>query len=440
MALLLILAACGGAEEQRQGSTSGVGGGPGGPSGGFRGGPGVGQSVIPAVEVVQAQRGALPLEERLTGRVSARNQTEIYPEVAGPITDIYVDNGDFVNEGDPLVQIRDSEYIERYEQAVAGLEIARAQTRQAEASLELSRNQLRRIEELTARQLETTSTLENIQVQVAVAQADIDLRAAQQNQARSQLEERRLQLLNTTVRAPISGTVGQRNAERGQIVSGNSRMFLIGDLDQVRIEVLLTERMLNYIKEGVSVNLYSDSWPDVVLDATISRISPFLDANTLRTQAYIDRENINGLMRPGMFLSVDVLFGETSEAVLVPNSAIYRHPRTGVEGVFVMKPAGQESRPEAETDGAPTLSLAMPVEFVPISIVAAGRMASGVRGVTEGEWVVTVGQNLLIGNVVQARARLMPWDRMVDMQRMQSRDLFQIIDSAREARQAVTGS
>lgn len=440
MALLLILAACGGAEEQRQGPTGGFGGGPGGPGGGFRGGSGGGQPVIPAVEVVQAQRGALPLEERLTGRVSARNQTEIYPEVAGPITDIYVDNGDFVNEGDPLVQIRDSEYIERYKQAVAGLEIARAQTRQAEANLELLRNQLRRIQELTARQLETTSTLENIQVQVAVAQADTDLRAAQQNQARSQLEERRLQLLNTTVRAPISGIVGQRNAERGQIVSGNSRMFLIGDLDQVRIEVLLTERMLNYIKEGVSVNLYSDSWPDVVLDATISRISPFLDANTLRTQAYIDRENINGLMRPGMFLNVDVLYGETSEAVLVPNSAIYRHPRTGVEGVFVMKPAGQEFRPVAETDGAPALSPAMPVEFVPISIVAAGRMASGVRGVTEGEWVVTVGQNLLIGNVVQARARLMQWDRMVDMQRMQSRDLFQIIDSAREARQAVTGS
>jgi hypothetical protein len=64
MVLLLILAACGGAEEQRQG-----------PTGGFRGGPGGGQPVIPAVEVVQAQRGALPLEERLTGRVSARNQT-----------------------------------------------------------------------------------------------------------------------------------------------------------------------------------------------------------------------------------------------------------------------------------------------------------------------------------------------------------------------------
>jgi HlyD family secretion protein len=177
-----------------------------------------------------------------------------------------------------------------------------------------------------------------------------------------------------------------------------------------------------------------------VLDAQISRISPFLDANTLRTQAYIDMENINGLMRPGMFLNVDVLYGETAEAVLIPNSSIYRHPRTGVEGVFVIKPAGEEFRPVAETDGAPALSPPMPVEFVPISIVAGGRMASGVRGVAEGDWVVTVGQNMLIGNVTQARARLMEWDRMLELQRMQSRDLFDIIDNTREARQAVTGS
>ena len=63
-------------------------------------------------------------------------------------------------------------------------------------------------------------------------------------------------------------------------------------------------------------------------------------------------------------------------------------------------------------------------------------MATGVQGIQEGEWVVTVGQNLLINNVSEARARVMPWERMMQMQRMQSRDLFQIIDRAREARQS----
>jgi HlyD family secretion protein len=436
---LLLIAACG-TDDPSAGNQGGAGapgfGGPGGGGFGSRGG-GPRAGVIPAVEVVEARRGALPLEERLTGRVSARNQTEIYPEVAAPIVQIYVDNGDYVNEGDPLIQLRDAEYVERYEQAVAGLDIARAQTRQADANLEVLQNQLRRVQELTARQLETTATLENIQVQVDVARANVDLRRAQENQARSQLEERRLQLLNTTVRAPISGIVGQRNAERGQMVTSNSRLFLIGDMDEVRIEVLITERQLNFIREGMTVHLYSENWSDTMLESRISRISPFLDTNTLRTQAYIDMPNPAGLLRPGMFLNVDVLYGESAEAVLIPNSAIYRHPRTGVEGVFVMTPPpGSEFRPVAEVDGAPAVSPPLPVEFVAVSIVASGRMAAGVRGVRDGDWVVTVGQNLLVGNVSEARARLMDWDRMMQLQRMQSRDIFEIIDSARDARQA----
>lgn len=429
LAALVMMVSC--SDNSAPAGQAGSGGRPGG---GERG------MTIPAVEAVQAQRGALPLEERLTGRVSARNQTEIYPEVSGPITEIYVDNGDYANAGDPLVQLRDSEYIERYEQAVAGLDIARAQTRQAEANLQQLDNQARRVRELTERQLETTANLETIEVQVAVARANVDLREAQENQARSQLEERRLELVNTTVRAPISGLVGLRNAERGQMASTGSPLFLIGDVDEVRIEILLTERMLNYIREGMSVNLYSDNWPNTMLDARISRISPFLDPQTLRTQAYIDMVNPDALMRPGMFVNVDVLYGETEQAVLIPNSAIYRHPRTGIEGVYVMNAPGEELRPVAEVDGAPAVSPPLPVSFVPIDIIAAGRMASGVRGVQEGQWVVTVGQNMLAGGVSQARARLMAWDRMMQMQRMQSRDIFDIIDRSRETRQALTDS
>ncbi|WP_083264352.1 efflux RND transporter periplasmic adaptor subunit [Pseudohongiella acticola] len=426
------LAAC--SQEPAEPGRGGNTGGPGGPGGGQR------QMTIPAVEAVQAQRGALPLEERLTGRVSARNQTEIYPEVSGPVTEIYVDNGDYVNAGDPLVQLRDSEYVERYEQAVAGLDIARAQTRQAEANLQQLENQARRVRELTERQLETTANLETIEVQVAVASANMDLREAQENQARSQLEERRLELVNTTVRAPISGLVGLRNAERGQMASTGTPLFLIGDVDQVRIEILLTERMLNYIREGMSVNLYSENWPGTMLDADISRISPFLDPETLRTEAYIDMANPDNLMRPGMFVNVDVLYGETEQAVLIPNSAIYRHPRTGVEGVYVMNAPGEELRPVADVDGAPAVSPPMPVSFVAIDVIAAGRMASGVRGVNEGQWVITVGQNMLVGAISEARARLMPWDRIMEMQRMQSRDIFNIIEQSREDRQALSDS
>ena len=349
---VLLTAACGSDTDTADNSQAGrpPAGGPGGGfRGGFGGGPGgMAEGVIPAVEVVASQFGGLPLEERMTGQVTARNQTEIFAEVSGPIVEVFADNGQYVNAGDPLVQIRDTEYRERFQQAESQLEIARAQTRQAEANLDVLSNQLARIEELRARQLETVSALETIRAQVAVAQADVQLRMAQQRQAESQLEESRMELSRTTVRAPTSGTIGLRNAERGQIAGPSTQLFLIGDLSRMQVEILLTERNLTYIRQGMPVNLYSDSWPDLMIEANIARVSPFLDSNTLRTQAYIDVSNDDGLMRPGMFVKVDVLYGQSDEAVLIPNSAIYRHPRTGVEGIFVMQPpAGDEFRPQA---------------------------------------------------------------------------------------------
>ncbi|MGM0633694.1 MAG: efflux RND transporter periplasmic adaptor subunit [Pseudomonadota bacterium] len=423
--VVLFLAGCNGesASQNRQG------GGPGGP-----GGPGGGGGNRPAVEVVQARTGALPLEERLTGQVIARNQTAIYPEVSGPIVEVMVDAGDYVEQGQPLVQIRDTEYRERVSQARSALEVARAQTRQAEANLQQLRTQLARVEDLAERRLETQSALDDIRAQVTVAEANLSLRQAQENQAESSLEEQQIAQRSTTVRAPTDGQVGQRNAEVGQQANTGTQLFMIGDLSQVRIEVSLTGRMLNYVEEGMPVNIYSDYWSAAPLEAELSRISPFLDTQTLRTQGYVDMENANRLLRSGMFVTVDVLYGESEQATIVPNSALYRNPDTGEEGVFVVEPResllGQVDNPQE----APPLSDPLPVSFVPVQTVAEGRMTTGVNGLDSDAWVVTLGQNLLIGNVEEARARVMDWDRLMEMQRLESRDLFQIIDRERQAR------
>lgn len=418
-----LLVSCGG--EKRSDAYSGASGrGPRNPN------------LIPAVEVVRARAGSLPLEERLTGRVIAHNQTAIFSEVSGPVIEVLVNNGDQVEEGDPLVRIRDAEYRELYQQAVSGLAIAEAQTRQARANLQLLRTQLQRTIELVEKKLGTQAELDDIRSQVEVAEANVELRQAQEAQARSQMEERKLQLNNTVVRAPVSGWVGQRNAERGQQVSASTQLFIIGDLSRVEIEVPLTEKMLTYLKVGTPVEIRSDNWPDQVLTSDIARISPFLNSNTLRTQGYVELPNPDGLLRSGMFVSVDVLYGNTEQAVLVPNNALYRHPQSGLEGVFVMEAPGSEFSAEPLEEGAgPVLTAPRMIKFTPLQIVASGRMATGVRGIREGDWVVTVGKELLTHGAAEARGREISWERMMEMQRTQSRDLFDVIDK-RQSQQA----
>jgi RND family efflux transporter MFP subunit len=396
-------------------------------SSGQQGGPGGwGAAVTPSVEAVQASYGSLPLEERLSGIVRAKNQIEVYPRVSAPIEKIYVNSGDVVKEGDPLVQLRDVELRERVRQAEANHRISQAREKQAQAALDEVESRIKRVRVLAERNLSSELELENLEAQYASAEANLELARAQVEQSLASLEEQRYLLGQTTIRAAISGTVGQRNAEVGMQVSPSTRLFVLGDLEEGIISVNLTERMLAYIQEGQRVNIYSELFPDTVLTAELTRISPFLRGASFSTEAEIDIPNIGNLLIPGMFVTVDILYGESEQATLVPLSAIYQHPRTGVTGIYRAPDYGLEVEPATPSDNVNEIPLSDPtrMEFVPIQIVAKGRESAGVTGLNSGDWVVTIGQNLLIGNENQARVRPVKWSRILDMQQLRAEDLI----------------
>lgn len=388
-------------------------------------------SVIPAVEVVQAQFGGLPLEERLNGIVRAANQVDIYPRISAPVEEIYVQNGDQVNRGEALIRLRDTEYRERLRQAEASLRINMAQRRQAQAALGEIESQLRRERILAERDLSSQMEIEQLEARLESAEASVELANAQVEQAQSNVYEQNEALEQTIIRAPVSGTVGQRNAEIGMQVNGNSRLFTIGDLTRSRITINLTERMLGYIRTGHNVRIFSENIPDTILSAQLSRISPFLGIGSFSTEAEIDIDNEDGLLLPGMFVTVDVLYGESEQTTIIPLSAIYRHPQTGETGVYVASSFGMESDAIEELEsngGSGTLSNPTDIEFRTVEVVARGRDAAGVDGIRSGDWVVTVGHNLLVrDDSGQARVRPSSWQSIMEIQRLQPHDLLREI-------------
>lgn len=390
-----------------------------------------GADLIPAVEVVQAQYGGLPLEERLNGIVSASNQVEIYPRITAPIEEIYVQNGDMVNQGEPLLKLRDTEYRERLRQAEASLRISLAQKRQAEASLGEIESQIRRERVLAERDLSSEMELEQLEARLESARASLELADAQVEQALSTVDEQKDALDQTVVRAPVSGTVGQRTAEIGMLVNNSTRLFTVGDLTQSKITINLTERMLSYISTGNTVRIFSDNLPDTVLVSEITRISPFLGAGNFSTQAEIEIDNDDRLLLPGMFVTVDILYGESEQSTIIPLSAIYRNPQSGVTGVYVATSFGSEMAFFQEREGeerSSNLSNPTDVEFRPVEVIARGRDAAGVSGVRSGDWVITVGQNLLVrDNSEIARVRPVEWNDIIDMQRLRPQDLLREI-------------
>lgn len=385
--------------------------------------------VTPAVEAVQARVGSLPLEERLSGTVVADNQVEVYPEISGIVEQVMVRNGDTVQRGQALLRIRDTELRERLKQAEAGLQIANARAEQAEASLTQLQAQFDRAKTLAERNLTSQAELDNITAEFTSAQANLSLAKAQVAQAQSSVDEANMNLSRTVVRSPVSGLVGQRGIEPGQLISNNTRLFIVGNPDNLRITTVLTERMMTYVREGMKVEISSPSIPDSMLIANISRISPFLDPVSHTTTAEIDIKNPGGFLMPGMFVTVDVFYGQSQNATLVPNSAIYRHPLTGIEGVYIARSIGSEIQPvnEVDADSPPPLTDATPVDFVEISVLAKGREVSGISGIQGGAWIVTVGQNLLAGGAKEARVRTVAWDRILELQLLTEEDLLRSV-------------
>jgi len=386
------------------------------------------ERLIPAVEAVQAQYGSLPLTERLSGVVKAINQVEIFPEISALVIAVHVQNGDEVEKGQPLVSLRDREFQERLKQARAAHQIAQAQTRQAEAKLKEIEAELKRARALAEKELTSQAELETIETQALSAEADVELARARVEQASANVAEQEEALTQTVIRAPVDGSVGNRNAEVGMMVDPGTRLFTLGQLDSVRVEIVLTDRKLNYIETGQRAEILGANLPSGSMTASVSRISPFLHPVTHSTEAEIDLANPGHYLKSGMFVTADIFYGESEQATLVPLSALYENPLTGATGIYISRDTLNRI-PVEPLDAGGTGSLTDPIafEFVPVDVIAKGRMSAGIRGVEPGSWVISIGQDLLAGESGQAKVRPVDWTWVEQLQNLQSDNLLQEI-------------
>jgi multidrug resistance efflux pump len=121
---------------------------------------------------------------------------------------------------------------------------------------------LRRIETIVERSLSGAAELESAKAEVLSAEAELLLMQAERQQAALLVEERRNALDETTIRAPITGVVGGRNAEIGQLATTTTPLFVIGDAGSTRVTLTLTQRMLGYIETGTPVTILGDVAPE----------------------------------------------------------------------------------------------------------------------------------------------------------------------------------
>jgi HlyD family secretion protein len=373
----------------------------------------------PLVEALAARRGTLPVEVRVSGVVRARNQVEIRPELAAVVAEVLVRSGDAVEKGQPLVRLEPAPQQQELRHGQASVELAEAAATAAQARLTELEAQASRTRKLAEKAMVSELERETHEAQAAAARASLGQAQARVAEARATVGLRRSSLGKTVIRAPITGRVGQRGAEVGMLVTPATMLFVLGDLSCVIVDVPLTEKMLARVRVGQRAVLRGPALGATEIDAKLSRISPFLAAGSFSTTGEIDVANADARLLPGMFLTADIAVGESESATLVPVSALYEDPRTGLVGVYVV------DRPTGAKPGADAASGPHPVKLRPVELRAEGRASVGVGGLEPGTWVVTLGQHLLATQSAKsARVREVAWERVLDLQARQQEDLL----------------
>jgi HlyD family secretion protein len=253
--------------------------------------------------------------------VSADRYISIGVRVAGRIDRYLVEEGDRVQEGDPLVQLDARDYV-------AAVDRAQATLAQARATAALRAKQVGRARQLAHEGVISKEELDIREAEAATAEAAVGLAMAELQQARVSLEY-------TTLRAPRRGVILAKQKEVGEIAvpggfAGSGDLIRMANLDDLRGQVDVTESELAKIRLGQRAEVVPDAYPDRRYRAHVVKLYPQVDRQkgTLRVEVQIEQPDDN--LWPDM--SARIAFLEPLAApdggtgVLVPRSAVRGAP------------------------------------------------------------------------------------------------------------------
>ena len=292
-------------------------------SGKGRGGPGgagVGNFSVPVV-VAAARQGDLPVYFNGLGTVTAFNTVTLHSRVDGQLINVAFREGQFVHEGDLLVQIDPRPFQVQLEQAQGQLAKDQAQRKDAEANLERYKL-LFKEGVIPQQQLDTQAAL--------VGQFDGAITSDQ-----SQVDNAKLQLTYCRITAPISGRVGLRLIDSGNIVHANDTngLVVITQLQPIAVLFSLPQDQLPQVtaklRAGVQLNVEAYDRDDTQKIATgkLLTIDNEIDPTTGTYKLKSVFNNADNGLFPNQFVNIHLLVDTMRNLTIVPASAIQRGPQ-----------------------------------------------------------------------------------------------------------------
>jgi multidrug efflux system membrane fusion protein len=314
------------------------------------------------------------------GTIQSISTVIIKSRVDGEIAKVHFEEGQEVKEGDLLFTLDNRAFAAQLTQSEANLERDRAQLQRAQG-------EVKRQTELATRGVASAQKLEDVQTAVAVLEAAI--RADQ-----AAIENARVTLNYTTIRAPITGRTGAINLKRGNLVKSNDTtqqavpLVTITQLRPIYVTFTVPERHLTRIRTAVAserlpVIVTVPDQPQTPIIGALTFVDNQVDAATGTISLKATFANDDARLWPGQFVKITLTLGVQANALVVPSAAI----QIGQNGpyVFVIKPDSTVELRPVRVDRS-----------VKDNTVIADGLAAGERVVIEGQLRLSNGTRVSV--------------------------------------------
>jgi len=309
-----------------------------------RGRRGVGQGTVPVVPAT-AKTGSLGIYLTSIGTVTPVYTDSITAQVTGVITDVHYREGQTVRKGDPLVDIDPRPYAAQLAEAQGILE--RDQNLLAEAKMDQARYEIAWSKNAIPRQ-----TLEDQEKLVLQDQGTV-------KNDEGTVEYDQVQLGFCHIVSPITGRVGLRMVDPGNLVTANSGTTLVVVTQMQPITVIFTipednlEQVLTPLRKGANmpVEAWDRSNANQIATGRLLTVDNLIDTTTGTVKLRAEFANSNGALFPNQFVNAKLLVQTLQNQVLVPSSAIQHNGDLAYVYVIEKGPGTQGEPSQAEGSG-----------------------------------------------------------------------------------------
>jgi HlyD family secretion protein len=275
------------------------------------------ETVAPLYDSAPVEKRNIEVTVDASGVIEPESLVEVKSKASGEVLAVHAETGDVVQAGFLLIEIDKRTPKNRLAETEAALVAARARAKIAETQMNRAQA-LFRSQTLTQADVEQTE-LEHAQAKSMVVSAEVAL------------ENARITLEDTDVRAPVTGTIIEKSVEPGivitsptQAVSGGTVLMKMADLTSVQVRTRVDETDIGKIQPGMPTRVTVSAYPNQPFDGVVLKIEPqaIVEQNVTMFAVLIKLGNPGGVLKPGMNADVEIQIGKRDSVAAVPTAAL----------------------------------------------------------------------------------------------------------------------